>query len=67
MWDDLPRPGIKPLSPALAGRFLATGPPRKYKGGISNFLLVLYLFLWQSDKTISAVNLGNIIFTKNDP
>ena len=28
MWD-LPRPGIKPMSPALAGRFLTTGPPGK--------------------------------------
>ena len=25
-WD-LPRPGIEPLSPALAGRFFTTGPP----------------------------------------
>ena len=28
MWD-LPGPGIKPMSPALAGRFLTTGPPGK--------------------------------------
>ena len=28
MWD-LPRPGIKPVSPALAGRFLTTEPPGK--------------------------------------
>ena len=28
MWD-LPRSGIKPLSPALAGRFLPTEPPGK--------------------------------------
>ena len=28
MWD-LPRPGLKPLSPALAGRFLTTAPPGK--------------------------------------
>ena len=26
MWD-LPRPGIKPMSPALGGRFFTTGPP----------------------------------------
>ena len=30
MWD-LPRPGVKPMSPALAGRFLTTGPPKKYQ------------------------------------
>ena len=28
MWD-LPRSGIKPVSPALAHRFLSTGPPGK--------------------------------------
>ena len=28
MWD-LPRPGIKPVSPASPGRFLTTGPPGK--------------------------------------
>ena len=28
MWD-LPGPGIEPMSPALAGRFLTTGPPGK--------------------------------------
>ena len=28
MWD-LPGPGIEPVSPALAGRFFTSGPPRK--------------------------------------
>ena len=28
MWD-LPRPGLKPVSPALAGGFLTTEPPGK--------------------------------------
>ena len=28
MWD-LPRPGLKPVSPALAGRFSTTAPPEK--------------------------------------
>ena len=28
MWD-LPRPGLEPASPALAGRFLTTAPPGK--------------------------------------
>ena len=28
MWD-LPRPGLKPASPELAGRFLTTAPPGK--------------------------------------
>ena len=34
MWN-LPRPGIKPMSAALAGRFLTTGPPGKSGYGIS--------------------------------
>ncbi|KAJ8785529.1 hypothetical protein J1605_007126 [Eschrichtius robustus] len=28
MWD-LPRPGLEPVCPALAGRFLTTAPPGK--------------------------------------
>ena len=28
MWD-LPGPGLEPVSPALAGRFLTTAPPGK--------------------------------------
>ena len=28
MWD-LPRPGLEPVSPALAGRFLTSAPPGK--------------------------------------
>ena len=28
MWD-LPGPGLEPVSPALAGRFLITAPPGK--------------------------------------
>ena len=36
MWD-LPRPGIQPTSPALAGRFLKTGPPGKSGPVSSNF------------------------------
>ena len=28
MWD-LPRPGLEPVSPALAGGFLTTAPPAK--------------------------------------
>ena len=32
---DLSRPGIEPTSPALSGRFLTTGPPRKFLKGNS--------------------------------
>ena len=37
MWD-LPRPGLEPVSPALAGRFSTTAPPGK----------PLTVVLWQS-------------------
>ena len=33
MWD-LPRPGLEPVSPALAGRFSTTAPPGKPLGKI---------------------------------
>ena len=32
MWD-LPRPGLAPVSPALAGRFSTTAPPEKPQPG----------------------------------
>ena len=32
MWD-LPGPGLEPMSPALAGRFLTTAPPGKSSVG----------------------------------
>ena len=38
MWD-LPGPGLKPVSPALAGGFLTTAPPGK----------PLYSFLWSNN------------------
>ena len=42
MWD-LPRPGLEPVSPALAGGFLITAPPGKPKAIIfkNNFLRVI--------------------------
>ena len=42
MWD-LPRPGIKPVSPALAGGFLTARPPEKYKLGF----LILLFYCWK--------------------
>ena len=40
MWD-LPRPGLEPLSPALAGRFSTTAPPGKPQ--LSVLHLVVYI------------------------
>ena len=31
----VPRPGIEPMSPALEGRFVTTGPPGKSQEGIA--------------------------------
>ena len=44
MWD-LPRPGLEPVSPALAGRFSTTVPPGK---PYSEFLIKNFLSVWIS-------------------
>ena len=41
MWD-LPRPGLEPASPALAGRFLTTAPPGKPH--MYGFVLFCFVF-----------------------
>ena len=49
MWN-LPGPGIKPVSPALAGRFLSTAQPRKSSTSFFNIFLLLCLWkflLWK--------------------
>ena len=43
---DLPRPGIKPMTPALAGRFLTTGPPGKSPHSVFCFTEPLWLLSW---------------------
>ena len=53
MWD-LPRPGLKPVSPALAGRFSTTAPPGKPVFEFCQWFPLLYksfkfnqiLFVW---------------------
>ena len=40
MWD-LPRPGLEPVCPALAGRFSTTAPP----GKPGNLFILFYFFL----------------------
>ena len=53
MWD-LPGPGIKPVSPELAGGFVTTVPPGKSptflreKGDDSELLKPTKLFLWKA-------------------
>ena len=52
MWD-LPRPGLEPVSPALAGGFLTTAPPGKPYFGI--FEMNLSLIRKQNDLVILRV------------
>ena len=48
MWD-LPRPGLEPVSPALAGRFSTTAPPGKPPLLIFNWVVCLFkIELWAS-------------------
>ena len=42
MWD-LPAPGIDPMSPTLAGGFLATVPPGKSNKFITEDLNIIFL------------------------
>ena len=56
MWD-LPRPGLEPVSPALAGRFSTAAPPGKPWISVSISFLILYSFF---QKILVALNL--IIF-----
>ena len=44
MWD-LPRPGLEPVSPALAGRFSTTVPPGKPTVFYFNLLYFILLYL----------------------
>ena len=76
MWG-LPRPGIEPMSPALAGRFFTIEPPRegpKHLIFFSNFLnfvcvslqkyfmdLLQYIYLSLSPIIIIIFNYGSII------
>ena len=47
MWD-LPRPGLEPVSPALAGGFLTTAPPGKtiLKALCTHIFFKIYLFIY---------------------
>ena len=54
MWD-LPRPGLEPVSPALAGRFSTTAPPGK---PFLQFLMPLFIGLVWGLSNISLQILG---------
>ena len=52
MWN-LPRPGIEPMSPALAGEFLSTGPPKKTS--------ICFLYLASSDGGQLLIRLSQVL------
>ena len=45
MWD-LPRPGLEPVSPALAGRFPTTAPPGKPRYWLFKKNYFYFIFCW---------------------
>ena len=68
MWD-LPRPGLKPVSPALAGRFSTTAPPGKpllvsWMYFLAGFLLLYetQLLIPWSPRSISAGLIPGALF-----
>ena len=56
MWDP-PRPGLEPVSPALAGRFSTTAPPGKPLGLILCFLSPCIFFLSSAPRIVSHSDL----------
>ena len=46
MWD-LPRPGLEPVSPALAGRFSTTAPPRKSLITCNSYNIITFFIPFQ--------------------
>ena len=51
MWD-LPRPGLEPVSPALAGRFSTTAPPGKPQSYYFLFFTLLMCYITLIDMGI---------------
>ena len=47
---DLPNPGVKPASPAMAGRFFTTEPPRKPNGRDNSHYNCFYMFPKETNK-----------------
>ena len=65
-WD-LPRPGLEPVSPALAGRFSTTAPPGKpettnFKFSKNTFLLLLIPFYYYFPRFLGHSSWTAILF-----
>ena len=63
MWD-LPRPGLEPMSPALAGRFSTTALPGKPFPFIFNLYVSLYL-KWVFNREHIAASCGGLLMTRS--
>ena len=65
MWD-LPGPGLKPVSPALAGGFLTTAPPGKSIKHLLKYLTYVvsnsydYSIMWISVYIFYSSKLSNL-------
>ena len=64
MWD-LPRPGLEPVSPALAGRFSTAAPPGKPLKFL--FLVKNILYRLLCDDTVILFEYSHFMFKKNSP
>ena len=60
-WD-LPRPGLEPVSPALAGRFSTTVPPGKPLSFI--YLFIWSFFFWLHWVFVAARRLSLVVVTR---
>ena len=60
MWD-LPRPGLEPMSPALAGRFSTTAPPEKPP----NMTFLTRILLFCNDSFLAFSLVGRQLFHFN--
>ena len=61
----LPRPGIEPVSPTMAGRFFITEPPGKPNKQTTVLLKYLYTFYWATQAALVVkknlpANAGNV-------
>ena len=67
---DLPGPGIEPMSPALAGRFLTTVPPGKLvlfdilSDGVMEEKKALYNHKWENGVNTQRKSSKNIGYVK---
>ena len=59
MWD-LPGPGLEPISPALAGGFLTTAPPGKFKERFTDQIRKLFKMIKNSFFSSVANKYGTI-------